>query len=181
MTDFNSLEEIALRIKRNRQQLSSIEDELSKVNAKMHELPRKSETESAFAKMIGMEYHNELDDLEKERERLAAEKEVLASTVANDLSTFMNELTSPDLTIPLEPVPKFTDGNAIYSYRNNAKFSSVFEILSELLGLSVPLVIKDVMLSPSEIVIKAKEEFEAKRKFINSINEVQKTLSIKKH
>ncbi|MGH9910605.1 MAG: hypothetical protein ACRD32_08190, partial [Nitrososphaerales archaeon] len=68
----------------------------------------------------------------------------------------------------------------IYKYRNGAKFSNIFDILSELLGLSAPLVVKDVMLSSSEIVVKVSDEFEAKKKFINSINEVQKTLSIKK-
>jgi hypothetical protein len=49
-----------------------------------------------------------------------------------------------------------------------------------MLGLSSPLVIKDVMLSPTEIVIAVKDEFEAKQKFINSLHEIQNTLLIKK-
>ena len=44
----------------------------------------------------------------------------------------------------------------------------------------VPIVVKDVMLSSSEVVVKVSDEYEAKQKFISSMNEVQKTLSIKK-
>jgi len=49
-----------------------------------------------------------------------------------------------------------------------------------LLGLSAPLVVKDVMLSSTEITIATREEFEAKQKFISAMNEIQKTLLIKK-
>jgi hypothetical protein len=56
----------------------------------------------------------------------------------------------------------------------------MFDILSELLGLSMPILVKDVMLSSSEVVVKVSDELEAKKKFINCMNEVQKTLLIKK-
>ncbi len=180
MTDFNYLEEIAQKIKLDKQQLFNVDEELSKVNARIHELPRKTVTESAFARMIGVDYHDELSDLEMAKEKLVAQKDLLVHAVADGMSILLNELTSPELVIPLEPVPKFKDGNTIYSYRNGSKFSNLFDMLSELLGLSLPIVIKDVMLSPLEIVIKANDEFEAKRKFITTINEIQKTLSIKK-
>lgn len=180
MVDFIYLEELASRIKKNRQQLAQVDNELAHVNAKIHELPLKSATESTFAKMIGMEYRDELGTLESLKEKLEAQHETLTDTINSDMATFMTEITSSDLIIPLEPKPRFNDGNTIYTYRDGAKFSNIFDILSELLGLSAPLVVKDVMLSPSEIVVKVSDEFEAKRKFISSISEVQKTLSIKK-
>jgi hypothetical protein len=180
MVDFHYLEEVAGRIKRNRQQLSSIEDELSKVNAKMHELPMKSATESTFARMIGVEYTDELAEFEKRRDTLVAQRDMLADAINNDMASFITEITSSDLIIPLEPTPRFNDGNTIYAYRNDAKFGNIFDILSELLGLSAPIVVKDVMLSSSEVVVKVADEYEAKKKFINSMTEVQKALSIKK-
>jgi len=180
MVDFHYLEEVAGRIKTNRQHLLKVDEELSKVNVRMHELPRKSTTESTFAKMIGVEYHDELADLERAKDKLETQKEMLVNTINNDMATFITEITSSDLVIPLEPTPKFNDGNTIYTYRNGAKFNNIFDILSELLGLSAPLVIKDVMLSSSEVVVKVNDGFEAKKKFISSMNEVQKTLSIKK-
>jgi hypothetical protein len=82
--------------------------------------------------------------------------------------------------IPLELPPKLNEGNTIFKYKNGAKFKNIFDILSELLGLSAPILVKDVMFSLSEIVVKVSDEYEAKQKFISSMNEVQKTLSIKK-
>jgi hypothetical protein len=180
MVDFHYLEELAGRIKNNREQLSHVENDLSQVNAKMHELPLRSATESTFAKMIGTEYQDELGSLEARKEKLVMQRDALTDAINNDMATFITEITSSDLLIPLEPTPRMNDGNTIYTYRDGAKFSNIFDILSELLGLSAPLVVKDVMLSASEVVVKVSDEFEAKKKFINSINEVQKTLSIKK-
>jgi len=180
MTDFIYLEEMAGRIKVNRQHLSDVDDVLSDVNAKIRELPLKRSAESTFAKMIGVAYHDELEELEQSRDKLVLQKEDLENAIKKDTDTFITDITSSDLVIPLEPVPKFNDGNTIYKYRDGAKFTNVFDILSELLGLSAPLVVKDVMLSSSEVVVKVSDELEAKKKFINSMNEVQKTLLIKK-
>jgi hypothetical protein len=180
MVDFHYLEELAGKIKSDRQHLLKIDDELSKVNAKLHELPLTSATESTFAKMIGMEYHDEYAELEKNRDELVTQKNLLADKIDSDMDNIIAELTSPELIVPLDAVPKFADGKTIYSYRGGAKFTNLFDILSELLGLSTPIVVKDVMLTPSEIVISEKVELEAKKKFISIMNEVQKTLSIKK-
>jgi YesN/AraC family two-component response regulator len=180
MVDFQYLEEVAGKIKTNRQQLSKVENELVKVNASMHEIPFTSATESAFATMIGVEYHDQLVELEDVKGNLEAQKEMLVSTINNDIVTFITEITSSDLLIPLEPRPRLNEGNTIYTYRNGARFNNIFDILSELLGLSSPIVVKDVMLSSSEVVVKVSDEFEAKKKFINSMSEVQKALSIKK-
>ena len=180
MADFNYLEEAAGRIKVNRDHLFQVDEELSKVNARLHELPRRSEIESSFAKMIGADYHDELAELEKIKDTLVGQRDVLVDTIQSDKAAFITELASPELVIPIEPVPKFADGNAIYGFRKGAKFTNLFGLLSDVLGLSLPMVIKDVMLSPSDIVIKANDEFEAKKKFINAVSEIQKTLSIKK-
>jgi hypothetical protein len=180
MVDFHYLEEVAGKIKTNRQLLFKVDDELSKINARIHELPLKSATESTFARMIGTEYCDELAELERVKDKLETQKEILEDTINNDKTTFIAEITSSDLVIPLEPQPKFSEGNTVYTYRNGARFGNIFDILSELLGLSAPIIVKDVMLSSSEVVVKVSDEFEAKKKFINSMNEVQKTLSIKR-
>jgi hypothetical protein len=130
--------------------------------------------------MIGIEYHDQLAEFESVKDNLEAQKETLANTINNDVATFITEITSSDLLIPLEPRPRLNDGNTVYAYRNGAKFNNVFDVLSELLGLSAPIVVKDVMLSSSEVVVRVSDEFEAKKKFISSMSEVQKALSIKK-
>ncbi len=180
MVDFDYLEEVAGRIKRDRQHLAKVDDELSKIDALLHEIPLKSATEATFASMIGVEYHDELAELEDVKDKLLTQKEILVNSINNDMAAFITEITSSDLVIPLESRPKLNDGNTIYTYRNGARFNNIFDILSELLGLSAPIVVKDVMLSSSEIVVKVSDEFEAKKKFINTMSEVQKTLLIKK-
>ncbi|MEJ2271934.1 MAG: hypothetical protein P8X91_05550, partial [Candidatus Bathyarchaeota archaeon] len=96
------------------------------------------------------------------------------------LESFRSEITSKEFVIPLDPKFTIRDGKTVYKYKNNENFENVFIILSEMLGLSLPLVIKDVMLGPTEIVIAEKDEFDAKQKFINIFSEVQNTLLIKK-
>lgn len=180
MADFEFLEKIAIRIIQNRLQLHSVEDMLSDTNFKIHEIPLKRSTESTFAKMIGVSYDDNMTKLEKDKEMLERQKETLKNSINNDLNTFLLEISSPELVIPLEPNPLKEGGKIVYRYKNNSKFKNLFEILSELLGLSSPLVVKDVMLSPTEIVIAVPDEFEAKQKFIKSMSEVQNTLLIKK-
>ena len=180
MTDFPALEQVATRIRENRTKLKDVEDELATVNFRIHEIPLKSPTESTFAKMIGQDYYDATTDLEKAKEKLITQKEDLSVKIKEDISTFINEFTSHDLVVPLEPNPKIAEGNTIFHYKNNANFSNILAILSELLGLSPPILVKDVMFSASEIVIKVTDEYEAKQKFLSSMNEVQKTLSIKR-
>lgn len=180
MADFNFLEQVATQIKRNRQQLTDVEDELSTINFKIHEIPLKISTESTFAKMIGEQYNDATKELKTAKEKLLGDKESLTAKINDDISTFIAEFTSQELVIPLEPNPMIADGNTFFKYRNGAIFKNIFDILSELLGLSLPILVKDVMFSPTEIIIKVTDEYEAKQKFLSSINEVQKTLLIKR-
>ncbi len=180
MSDFTFLEQVAARIRENRTNLKDIEDELATVNFRIHEIPLKSPTESTFAKMIGQDYHDPTTDLESAKEKLTAQKENRSTKIKEDISTFITEFTSHELVIPLEPNPKIADGNTIFHYKNNVNFNNILVILSELLGLSPPILVKDVMFSASEITIKVTDEYEAKQKFLSSLNEVQKTLAIKR-
>lgn len=180
MADFNYLDELARQIKSNRNYLNQIEEELKIVNMKLHELPLKRPTESTFAKLIGVQYDDQLDSLQKTKANLEAKRDELSNTIKNDTNKFIVEMTSPELVVPIDPKPEFKDGRIQFQYRNATKFHNLFEFLSELLGLSAPLVVKDVMLSSSEIIVKVSNEYEAKQKFINSMNEIQKTLTIKR-
>jgi hypothetical protein len=111
---------------------------------------------------------------------LEAKRDDLSNAIKNDTNKFITEMTSPDLVVPIDPKPTFKDGRIQFQYRNATKFHNLFEFLSELLGLSAPLVVKDVMLSSSEIIVKVSNEYEAKQKFISTMSEIQKTLTIKK-
>lgn len=180
MSDFEFLENLAIQIKENRSKLHSVEDSLSNVNIKLREIPLKRTTESTFAKMIGISYDDKLSELEKEKEHLEQTLTELKTSISKDKDTFISEITSPNLIIPLDEKSNISDGKTVYKYRNGAQFKNLFDILCETLGLISPLVVKDVMLSPTEITIAVKDEFEAKQKFINSFHDIQNTLLIKK-
>jgi hypothetical protein len=180
MSNFELLENLALQIKENRSKLYDVEDALSNVNVQLHEIPLKRSTESTFAKMIGVSYDDKIADLEKAKEQLERTKTDLKNTITKDTDTFISEIISPNLIIPLEGNSTIVDGKTFFKYRNGAVFKNLFDILCEILGRSSPLVVKDVMLSSHEIVIAVKDEFEAKQKFISSFNEIQNTLLIKK-
>src|SRR2546422_17225 len=70
MADFNYLEQVATRIKRNRQQLADVEHELATINFRIHEIPLKISTESTFAKMIGEQYNDATSELENAKQKL---------------------------------------------------------------------------------------------------------------
>jgi len=180
MSDFSFLEELAIQIQENRKTLAGIEPSLSDVNMRLHEIPLRRTTESVFAKMTGSSYDDRFSELEKIKKDLEDRKQKIEQLVHDQMDKFLSEITSKDIVIPLDPSSVTRDGKTVYRYRNDEKFENVFVILCELLGLSSPLVVKDVMLSPTEVVIAEKDEFDAKQKFVNSFNEIQNTLLIKK-
>ncbi len=180
MSDFYFLESLSIKIQENRKKLEGFDIELSDINLRLHEIPLHRNTESSFAKMIGSSYEDKFSELEKAKAELEEQKQKIENLVDENLESFRSEITSQDFVIPLDPNPSIIEGKTIYKYRNNEKFENVFVILSEMLGLSTPLVIEDVMLTPTEIVISEKDEFDAKQKFINIFSEVQNTLLIKK-
>lgn len=180
MSGFYFLEDLAIQIQENRKKLDAVEVRLSDINIRLHEIPLQRSTESSFAKMIGSSYDDMFSELEKAKIDLEGQKQKVEKFIDKQLESFLSEITSQDIVIPLDPKPVIKDGKTVYKYRNDEKFENVFNILSELLGLSSPLVVRDVMLSPTEIVIAERDEFDAKQKFINIFNEVQNTLLIKK-
>src|SRR5207245_3419046 len=89
MVDFNYLEQVASRIKRNRQQFADVEDELATINFRIHEIPLKISTESTFAKMIGEQYNDATSELENAKQKLTAERESLTSKIKEDITPFI--------------------------------------------------------------------------------------------
>ncbi|MFB5622028.1 MAG: hypothetical protein ACE5Q7_03720 [Candidatus Nitrosomaritimum yanchengensis] len=180
MSDFFFLETLAIKILENRKKLKALDIRLSDINMRLHEIPLHRTTEASFAKMIGESYDDNMSGLEKAKKELEDQKKTLENEEKEQIEKFISEITSKDVLIPLNPKSSIKDGKTFFTYRDDSKFENLFLILSELLGISLPLVIKDVMLSPNEIVISEKDEYEAKQKFLTIIKEVQNTLLIKK-
>lgn len=180
MADFYFLENLAIKIQENRKKLDALDKRLSDLNLRLHEIPIHRSTESSFAKLIGSSYEDKFSELEKAKAELETQKNEIEKLTEDQLENFISTITSKDIVIPLDPKFVITEGKTVYKYKNDEKFENAFKILGELLGLSIPLVIKDVMLTPTEVVISEKDEFDAKQKFVSIFSEVQNTLLIKK-
>jgi len=180
MADFYFLETLAIKIQENRKKLEALDKRLSDLNLRLHEIPIHRSTESSFAKLIGSTYEDKYSELEKAKNELETQKNELEKLTEGNIESFISTITSQDFVIPLDPKFIINEGKTFYKYKNDEKFENAFKILAELLGLSIPLVIKDVMLTPTEIVISERDEFDAKQKFVNIFSEVQNTLLIKR-
>jgi len=180
MSDFYFLENLAIKIQENRKKLDALDKRLSDLNLRLHEIPIHRTTESSFAKLTGSTYEDKFSELEKAKNELETQKNDLEKLTEENIESFISTITSQDFVIPLDPKFEIIEGKTVYKYQNGVKFENAFKILAELLGLSIPLVIKDVMLTPTEIVIAERDEFDAKQKFVNIFSEVQNTLLIKK-
>jgi SepF-like predicted cell division protein (DUF552 family) len=180
MVDFFFLETLAIKILENREKIKALDARLSDINMRLHEIPLHRSTESSFAKMIGESYEDNVANLENAKKELEEQKKLFEVEEEEQIEKFISEITSQNIVIPINPKSIIKDKKTFYKYRDDAVFENLFRILSELLGLSLPLVIKDVMLTPTEIVISEEDEYEAKQKFLTIISEVQNTLLIKK-
>ena len=180
MSDFNFLENLAIKIQENRRKLKAIDASLADVNIRLHDIPLQRSTESMFAKMTGITYDDRFAELETVHKELNIQLKEVEQLIDKQTEDFLSTITSENMVIPLDTESALQDGKTIYKYRDEKKFENVFVILSELLGLSSPIVVKDVLLSPTEVVIAEKDEFDAKQKFITTFSEIQNTLLIKK-
>src|SRR3972149_1969173 len=89
MADFNFLEKTAVRIKENRAKLAQLEESLAYVNTEIHEIPLKRNTESTFAKIIGIGYDDRIDELKKSKDNLENQIKNLSDAVTSDMSSFI--------------------------------------------------------------------------------------------
>ncbi|MCS7141979.1 MAG: hypothetical protein NZ888_07345 [Candidatus Nitrosocaldus sp.] len=173
--DLYYLDQLASKIKTNRDRIARLRQELAELDSRM----RDKAMEMEFARIIGYEYDDE--DAESMKARLNSEIDALEEAVKNDMEAFINGLISQDLVIPIEPRP-VEDGSGrgrgrlVYRYRDGATFTNFVAMLSTLLPKAN---IRDLSFMQDGIAIDAKDEREAKYKFVNSIREMQRILGRK--
>ncbi|WKT57306.1 hypothetical protein QVH35_07750 [Candidatus Nitrosotenuis chungbukensis] len=83
---------MAKKVKSERINLHQIDEELKSVNMRLHELPLKKPTESTFAKMIGIQYEDQMEQLEKMKLNLESQKDQITSSIKKDTDTFITEM-----------------------------------------------------------------------------------------
>ncbi|MEM2924021.1 MAG: hypothetical protein QW560_06405 [Candidatus Nitrosocaldus sp.] len=175
--DLYYLDELAARIKVNRDKIARLRQELADLNARM----RDKAIDQEFARLIG--YQQEDEDVESVRARINSEIDALEETVKSDMEAFINGLASSELIIPIDPHPIIDEhsatnssigrGKIIYKYRDGAIFTNFVGMFSLIFNNCS---VKDIIFTPEYVLVNAKDEREARYRFVNSIREMQRML-----
>lgn len=73
-------------------------------------------------------------------------------------------ILSENFMFPVEKKVLINDNSATFVYKGNKTFMSTFEFLSELLELEIPFHLNDCKFGPSEIIVAAANEKNARSK-----------------
>ena len=86
----------------------------------------------------------------------------------------IDSISSASFSLPLEKDALSSDGATTYIYQNNATYPAIFDLLAEVLHITVPIEIGRVKFGPGEILVAAQDKREADIELELSIKEMQK-------
>jgi hypothetical protein len=86
----------------------------------------------------------------------------------------IDSISSESFFLPLEKDALSSDGATTYIYRNNATYPATFDLIAEVLHITVPIEIGRVKFGPGEILVSAQDKNEADIELELSTKEMQK-------
>jgi hypothetical protein len=95
-------------------------------------------------------------------------------------NSIIEALSSPSFTFPVEKEGIVSEGTTSYFYVNNVACPNLFEFLSDLLHLEIPININKTKFGPGEILISIDNEKDAHQEMISSVEELKKLIQAKK-
>jgi hypothetical protein len=120
---------------------------------------------------------DELEELAKKYEILKQQENTSESDRAELASLaikIIDSISSASFFLPLEKDALSSDGATTYIYKNNATYPAIFDLLAEVLHITVPIEIGRVKFGPGEILVAAQDKSEADVELELSIKEMQK-------
>ena len=93
----------------------------------------------------------------------------------------MDLLSSKDFAFPLKKEVAESNGTVTYLYLNNKTYPHLFEFISEILHLEIPIIINNVKFGPGEIIVNSDNEKDAKQELDSCVKELQKLINGKKN
>lgn len=120
---------------------------------------------------------DELEELAKKYEILKQQENANESDrveLANLAIKIIDSISSASFFLPLEKDALSSDGATAYIYQNNATYPAIFDLLAEVLHITVPIEIGRVKFGPGEILVAAQDKREADIELELSIKEMQK-------
>ncbi|MEO9294346.1 MAG: hypothetical protein ABI347_01960 [Nitrososphaera sp.] len=67
----------------------------------------------------------------------------------------IEELSQPEFAFPLRDEVQVSKGTTTFVYEGGAAYPKLYEFLSEILHVTVPIVVNDVKFGPGEIIVEA--------------------------
>jgi hypothetical protein len=126
-----------------------------------------------------MEKIAELEDIAKRYWDLKHHDRV-NSDLVKMFNSLVEALISPSFTFPVEKEGIVSEGTTSYFYINNIACPNLFEFLSELLHLEIPININKTKFGPGEILISTGNEKDAHQEMTSSVEELKKLIHAKK-
>ena len=120
---------------------------------------------------------DELEELAKKYEILKQQENANESDrveLARLAIMIIDSISSASFSLPLEKDALSSDGATTYIYQNNATYPAIFDLLAEVLHITVPIEIGRVKFGPGEILVAAQDKREADIELELSIKEMQK-------
>jgi hypothetical protein len=120
---------------------------------------------------------DELEELAKKYEILKEQENANESDrveLARLAIKIIDSMSSASFSLPLEKDALSSDGATTYIYQNNATYPAIFDLLAEVLHITVPIEIGRVKFGPGEILVAAQDKREADIELELSIKEMQK-------
>ena len=120
---------------------------------------------------------DELEELAKKYEILKQQENANESDrveLARLAIMIIDSISSASFSLPLEKDALSSDGTTTYIYQNNATYPAMFDLLAEVLHITVPIEIGRVKFGPGEILVAAQDKREADIELELSIKEMQK-------
>lgn len=135
--------------------------------------------------MDAMVNFKELEELTKEYAQLKIQKETnepakhehYLETLARDI---IDHFSQPDFQFPLDEHVLSSNGKTTYVYKNNYTFQNLFEYLSSLLHLPIPIILGEAKFGPGEIIVNEQDNKISFRKLNNAIAELRKLVLAKR-
>lgn len=120
---------------------------------------------------------DELEELAKKYEILKQQENANESDrveLARLAIKIIDSISSASFFLPLEKDALSSDGATTYIYQNNATYPAIFDLVAEVLHITVPIEIGRVKFGPGEILVAAQDKREADIELELSIKEMQK-------
>ena len=126
---------------------------------------------------------DELEELAKKYAMLKQQENASESDrveLARLAIKIIDSISSVSFTLPLEKDALSSEGATTYIYQKNATYPAIFDLLAEVLHVTVPIEIGRVKFGPGEILVTAQDKSEADRELELSTKEMQKLVHAKR-